>query len=93
MHRTGFGSTLSRQLGWLFNFGNEFPKWQGALFVAGLSRGSLWRITVEDEKVQKAQELFTEDRIRLRNVKMSPAGKIYLLTDEANGRILRIDKK
>lgn len=79
--------------GLAFYYGSEFPKWQGDLFVAGLSRGSLWRITTQGEKVQKAQELFTEQRIRLRNVKMSPAGKIYLLTDEANGRILRIDKR
>lgn len=79
--------------GLAFYQGPEFPDWQGDLFVAGLSRGSLWRLEIQGHKVLTAQELFTQERIRLRNVKMSPAGKIYLLTDEANGRILRIDKQ
>ncbi|WKN44145.1 PQQ-dependent sugar dehydrogenase [Tunicatimonas pelagia] len=77
--------------GLTFYTGSEFPAWQGSLFVAGLSGGSLRRLTVEGEQVKAAEKLFADDPIRLRQVIQSPGGKLYLLTDEIEGRILRID--
>ncbi|WP_255716817.1 PQQ-dependent sugar dehydrogenase [Dyadobacter chenwenxiniae] len=55
-----------------------------------LSRGSLWRMVIEDEKIIAAEELFTDSRLRIRKVVQSPAGKLYLLTDEINGKVIRI---
>lgn len=74
-----------------FYQGNVFPKWKGNLLVAGLSRGSLWRFDIRGRTVVSAEELFPENRVRLRNVKEGPDGYLYLLTDEKNGRILRIE--
>lgn len=76
--------------GLTFYTGDEFPTWKGSLFVAGLSRGSLWRISVEQEKVKSAEELFLDDRVRARKVVQSPMGKLFILTDETNGRLIRI---
>jgi len=73
-----------------FYFADEFPLWRGNLLVAGLSQGSFWRFTLSDETIIAAEELFINERIRLRNVKQAPDGKLYVLTDEANGRLLRI---
>lgn len=81
--------------GLVFYRGQDFPQWEGDLIVPGLSRGSLWRFTVEGEKIVAAEELFLTDRVRLRKAVVSPRGRLYLLTDEENGRLIRVvnDKK
>lgn len=79
--------------GLTFYTGNEFPQWKNDLFVSGLSRGSLWRVTMENNTVKAMEELFVDDRVRSRKIVQSPEGKLYLLTDEDNGKIIRIRKK
>lgn len=79
--------------GLTFYFQGAFPEWEGDLFVAGLSRGSLWRLDVSGETITGAVRLFEDTPVRLRNVRQGPDGALYLLTDEANGRILRIDPR
>lgn len=76
--------------GLLFYAGTEFAGWKGNLLVTGLSRGSLWRMVVEGETIKSAEELFTDDRVRTRKVAQSPMGKLYILTDEPNGKLIRI---
>ena len=71
-------------------FGDEFPSWRGDLLVPGLSRGSLWRVRIAGETVTSLEELLVDDRSRTRKVVVSPGGKIYLLTDEDNGKIIRV---
>ena len=78
--------------GLTFYTGDEFPEWKSDLFVSGLSRGSLWRVRIEDNTVKAMEELFVDDRVRSRKVMQSPEGKLYLLTDEDNGKIIRIRK-
>ncbi|WP_462252356.1 PQQ-dependent sugar dehydrogenase [Ekhidna sp.] len=70
--------------------GGDFPLWKGSLLVPGLSKGSLWRITIADDQVISTEELFVNDRVRLRKVAISPRGKIYLLTDEENGKLIQL---
>lgn len=78
--------------GLTFYFGKEFPEWNGNLLVAGLSRGSFWRMTLDRNKIVSGEELMSKNRIRLRAVKQAPDGKLYVISDEANGRILRITR-
>jgi glucose/arabinose dehydrogenase len=73
-----------------FYSGNEFAAWNGNLLVGGLSRGSLWRMVIEGEAIRSVEEIFTNDRVRIRKVIQSPAGKLYILTDEVNGKLARI---
>lgn len=73
-----------------FYSGNEFTAWKRNLLVAGLSKGSLWRMVIDGETIKSAEELFTDDRIRIRKVTQSPMGKLYILTDELNGKLIRI---
>ncbi len=73
-----------------FYTGSEFPTWKNSLLVAGLSGGSLWRFQVDSDVMKSAEELFLDDRVRARNVAQSPSGALYLLTDEPNGRLMRI---
>ena len=76
--------------GLVFYTGTEFPQWQGDLILAGLSRGSLWRLHLEKEEVISAEELFINNRVRSRKVALSPEGKLFMLTDEPNGKLIRI---
>ncbi|HPH20888.1 MAG TPA: PQQ-dependent sugar dehydrogenase, partial [Haliscomenobacter sp.] len=76
--------------GLTFYSGDEFPTWKGNLFVTGLSKGSLWRVTLENETVKNVEELFLDSRVRARKVLQSPMGKLYILTDETNGQLIRI---
>lgn len=74
----------------VFYTGDEFPAWQNDLLVPGLSAGSLWRFRIEDDTIKSAEELFVDDRIRTRKIAQSPEGRLYLLTDEVDGKIIRI---
>ena len=47
-------------------------------------------MVVEGEKIKTAEELFTDDRIRIRKVVQSPMGKLYILTDDMDGKLIRI---
>lgn len=76
--------------GLTFYNGREFPQWNGNLIVPGLSRGSLWRMEIKDNQIIAAEELFMNDRVRLRKAVVSPGGQLYLLTDEENGRLIRV---
>lgn len=80
--------------GLTFYTGDEFPLWKNNLLVPGLSRGSLWRFSIDGEKVKSVEELFVDQRERARKVVQSPAGKLYLLTedleDPRNGKVVRI---
>ncbi|MDH3708843.1 MAG: PQQ-dependent sugar dehydrogenase [Cyclobacteriaceae bacterium] len=79
--------------GLTFYFGSAFPQWQGDLIVPGLSRGSLWRLEIQGNTIKSTQELFVDDRARLRKAVVSPQGKLYLLTDEDNGKLILVDNK
>ena len=75
-----------------FYSGSEFPEWEGNLIVPGLSRGSLWRLSLDGLQVKQVEELFVDDRVRTRKVAISPQGKIYLLTDEDDGKIIEVKR-
>lgn len=79
--------------GLCFYTGTTFPQWTNSLFVPGLSRGSLWRFKLDEDVPISAEELFLDSRVRSRKIAQSPAGKLYLLTDEENGKIIEIKPK
>ncbi|TRX62593.1 PQQ-dependent sugar dehydrogenase [Fulvivirga sp. M361] len=76
--------------GLTFYTGDEFPEWKNDLLVPGLSRGSFWRFRIEKDVIKSAEELFLDSRVRSRKIAQSPEGKLYMLTDEPNGKIVRI---
>jgi aldose sugar dehydrogenase len=70
--------------------GEAFPDWAGDLLVAGLVSRSVHRLRVEDGAVIEEERLFAELDRRLRDVRVGPDGALYLLTDHADGEILRV---
>lgn len=73
-----------------FHRGEAFPGWRGSLFVAALNSPGLVRLTVEGERVTGEERLLW-GMARMRHVVVAPDGRVYILTDETNGRILRLD--
>ncbi len=66
------------------------PAWRGNLFLACLNPPGLMRLTMDGDRVI-AEERLLWDKIRFRQVIQGADGRLLVLTDEARGRILRID--
>ncbi|VXC02352.1 conserved exported hypothetical protein [Luteimonas sp. 9C] len=70
--------------------GALFPAWRGSLFVSALAERSVRRVPMTGGRAGPQDILFTELGERIRDVRSGPDGALYLLTDSANGRVLRI---
>jgi glucose/arabinose dehydrogenase len=84
--------------GLAFYTGNKLAKWQGDVFVGGLRTGEvpgtghLERILFNENMDELRREsLLVDLRQRIRDVRMGPDELLYVLTDEVNGAILRIE--
>ncbi len=78
--------------------GDRFPAWKGNLFVGSLRQGGipgtghLQRIVFNERTEELRREsMLTELRQRIREVRAGPDGLLYLLTDEDDGALLRIE--
>ncbi|HET6160786.1 MAG TPA: PQQ-dependent sugar dehydrogenase [Dongiaceae bacterium] len=77
--------------GLTFYTGDKFPAWRGNPFVGSLKFGLLVRLEVEGTRIVKEERLLEDMGERIRTVMQGPDGYLYLLTDEDDGRILRIE--
>lgn len=74
--------------GMTFYLGDKYKSWQGNVLLAALGSEHLRRLVLKDGKVIK-QETYLEDMDeRMRQIRVSPAGEIYLTTD--SGKILKV---
>jgi glucose/arabinose dehydrogenase len=76
--------------GMLFYTGSAFSGWRGDLFVGGLRAASLVRLELEGDRIAHEERLLENLGKRIRDVVQGPDGALYLLTDEANGEVLRL---
>jgi glucose/arabinose dehydrogenase len=79
--------------GMAFYTADLIPKWKGSLFIGALAGEMLVRLSLDGEKVTGEERLLRELGERIRDVRQGPDGALYLLTDNDNGRILRISPK
>lgn len=70
--------------------GDLIPEWKGNFLIAGLSSEALVRLALKDDRVVGEERLFTERHERMRDVVQGPDGAVYLLTDESDGKLLRV---
>jgi glucose/arabinose dehydrogenase len=77
--------------GMAFVSGSQFPRWQGSLLVGALRGQMLVRLTLDGDKVLSEERLFQGRPGRIRDVRMGPDGFVYLLTDEKEGALLRLE--
>jgi glucose/arabinose dehydrogenase len=74
----------------MFYSGDMFPQWRGNAFVTSLSQAHLARLVLDGDKVVGEERLLADRRERLRLVRQAPDGALYVLTDGANGKLLRV---
>ena len=73
-----------------FYTGDMFPDWQGDGFMGALAGTNLIRIDMDGEEVVGDEFLFENLPHRIRDVVQGPDDALYLLTDDADGQILRL---
>ncbi len=78
--------------------GDRFPAWRGNVFVGSLQKGGipgtghLQRIVFNEQYEELRREAILQElRQRIREVRQGPDGLLYLLTDEDDGALLRIE--
>ncbi|PZA09533.1 PQQ-dependent sugar dehydrogenase [Rhodopseudomonas palustris] len=76
--------------GMAFYTGKLFPNWKGSLFVGALSGQMLVRLSLQGDKITGEERLLQALSERIRDVRQGPDGALWLLTDSAAGRILRV---
>jgi glucose/arabinose dehydrogenase len=80
--------------GMAFYTGALFPAWRGNLFVGAHSAGDggLVRLVLDGERVVGEERLLTDrtPRLRIRDVRQGPDGALYLLTDSAQGTLIKL---
>ncbi len=77
--------------GMAFVSGSKFPQWAGDLLVGALRDQMLVRLVLDGEKVVREERLLKGLVGRIRDVRMGPDGLVYLLTDDAEGALLRLE--
>lgn len=74
--------------GMTFYLDEAIPGWKNSLLVGSLRFGQLVRLELDGEKVSHEERIMIGQRIR--DVRQGPDGAVYLLTDQADGQILRL---
>ena len=78
--------------GMVFYTGDKFPEWTGHLFAGGLRGEQLSRVAFNAQGLESRREtLLTELGQRIRDVKQSPDGFLYLTTDMEDGAVLKLE--
>lgn len=74
-----------------FYEGDAFPEWSGNLFVGGLSARALIRMELVGERVVHQEQLLVDYDERVRDVRQGPDGLLYLLIDDSEGSLIRLE--
>ncbi len=77
--------------GLAFYTGDKFPKWRGDLLLGALRAQSLIRVRLDGEKVVEDEFMLVGQLPRVRDVRVGPDGYVYLLSDQQNGAVLRLE--
>ena len=73
--------------------GAMFPGWAGNLLVAGLKEKQIARLVIQNDRVVGEERLLTDLGERIRDVAVGPDGAVWAITDEANGKLVRLSAK
>lgn len=76
--------------GLAFYQGDAFPGWRGNLLAGALRARVLVRLTLEGDRIVGEERIPVYGE-RIRDVRVGPDGRVYLLTDSARGALWRLD--
>ena len=72
--------------------GDKFPLWRNNIFIGGLQSTQLHRVVMNNRGFPMRREsLLTEFKQRIRDVRQGPDGLLYVVTDQQDGALLRIE--
>jgi glucose/arabinose dehydrogenase len=77
--------------GLAFLTSDRYPGWTGSLFVGTLRAQALLRLPLDGTKVGREERLLGALSARIRDVRQGPDGYLYVLTDSADGQLLRLE--
>lgn len=78
--------------GMAFYEGTRIPAWNGNLFVGALATHELIRLELDGSKIVHEERLLGARGERVRDVRQGPDGFLYLLTDDDDGKLLRLER-
>ena len=70
--------------------GKQFPDWQGDLLAGGLRSGDIRHIELDRSGNVVGQNAIRIGQ-RVRDVRLGPDGMLYVLTDQSNGSLIRLE--
>ncbi|OGN42685.1 MAG: glucose dehydrogenase [Caulobacterales bacterium RIFCSPHIGHO2_01_FULL_70_19] len=76
--------------GMTFYDGAMFPEWRGNLLAAALKEKHIARLVLENGRVAGEERLLTDLGERVRDVAVGPDGAVWAITDEQNGKLVRL---
>jgi glucose/arabinose dehydrogenase len=76
--------------GMTFYSGDLIPEWKNNLFVAALTGQHLARLVVHGDRIIGEERLLQDQHQRVRHVAQGPDGALWVLTDAAAGRLIRL---
>jgi glucose/arabinose dehydrogenase len=79
--------------GMAFYTGDLFPQWKGNLFIGALKFKDVRRLVMKGDRIVGEEVLLSNLNERIRDIRQGPDGALYILTDNAKGRILRLAPK
>ena len=74
----------------VFYTADKFPEWKNNILIGGLASNALVRLEMRNGIVAKEERYLHDLKERIRDVQQGADGYIYVLTDNSNGRILRV---
>ena len=76
--------------GLAFYTGHPGSSWNESLFVGSLAESNLIRLSLRGDAISGEERLLTDVGARIRDVRVGSDGKVYVLTDEEDGKLLRL---
>ncbi|WP_292051693.1 MULTISPECIES: PQQ-dependent sugar dehydrogenase [unclassified Brevundimonas] len=76
--------------GMTFYEGSMFPEWKGNALIAGLGGKHLVRLVIENNRVVGEERLLTGLGSRIRDVAVAADGAVWVITDEEDGKLVRL---
>jgi glucose/arabinose dehydrogenase len=76
--------------GLAFLSSDRYPAWKGNLFMGTLRAQSLLRLQLDGNTVAGEESLLRSAMLRIRDVRQGPDGYLYILSDGADGQLMRL---
>lgn len=74
-----------------FYQGDAFPSWRGKLLSGSLAGQKLVLLSLEGDRVAREDVLLSGTIGRIRDLRVGPDGLVYLLSDDKNGGLYRLE--